>query len=285
MIRESKPDVRQLALYDSLARFQWLRRRLAGAGPGERLEMHKRLAAPGNGQRPPAGHAGLHDWMWRLLDMPAAPRVLDVGCGFGATLISWARRSEGSYVGIAPSPYQLRRARQEADRCGVQCSFRLQSYDESIEGTFDRVVAVEALFHADDLHATLQNLASCIERDGLLLAVEDVAASRSVGEDVDARSLLRAWSSRSLHAREDWRDAAEGAGFEIVVTHDLSDQVEARAAAELARHERCLRLLRRGCPLAGGRRVADAFLGGIALERLYAKGAMSYLAILLRASR
>ena len=37
--------------------------------------------------------------------------------------------------------------------------------------------------------------------------------------------------------------------------------------------------LRRFVPLAGGRRIVDAFLGGLALERLYGRGLMEYRAL------
>ena len=42
----SSSAARLAGLYDSLSRYQWWRRCLSRAGPGDALEMHKRLRAP-----------------------------------------------------------------------------------------------------------------------------------------------------------------------------------------------------------------------------------------------
>ena len=113
-------------LYDGLARFQWWRRRLKRSGAGEGLEMRKRLLAPRPGEDgPPAGADGLDDWLWSRLEPSAGVRVLDVGCGFGATLFHWANNVDGAagaaFVGLTLSGYQVQRAEEVAGDNPIMC--------------------------------------------------------------------------------------------------------------------------------------------------------------------
>ncbi len=67
----------------------------------------------------------------------------------------------------------------------------------------------------------------------------------------------------------------------MVSTDDLTAQVPLREEAVLRRAERRLRLLRRVLLSRRAVGAVDAFLGGIALERLYRKGAMRYRCVVL----
>ena len=70
------------------------------------------------------------------------------------------------------------------------------------------------------------------------------------------------------------------ARFELTEEIDLTTQVVPSRDGELDARQRQLRFLAKFAPLPGWRRVLDAFLGGIALERLYAKGSMRYRTML-----
>lgn len=267
-------------LYDGVARFQWLRRRLAGAKPGESLQMHKRLLAPPEGfDGPAAGLDALDSWLWTRLDAPDAPRVLDVGCGFGATLFRWARLAPtGRFVGLSLSPYQVARATRCAAALGLadRCRFRHQSYDDAIDGTFDVIVSIESLFHSADLRATLANLAASLAPSGRLTLVEDMAVDEGLEHEPAAAELLARWSTTRLHTVADYGQAARASGLEPVAEFDLSRQVERADRRALARRRARLGRLRGLVPLPMARRVLDAFLGGLSLEALYGEDRMQY---------
>jgi SAM-dependent methyltransferase len=273
------------SLYDDLARYQWWRRRFARAAPGEGLEMHKRLSAP-SGDGPGAGTSGLHEWLWDRLRPAPGSRALDVGCGFGATLFSLAARvPELRFLGVSLSPYQVRIADREAHRLGLATrgSFRVQSFDDPLgDEPYDLVLSIESLFHSPDLAATLDHLARHLAPEGRLVLVEDVATSADAARSPDGRELLRTWSTRHLYTLEDYRRAIEGAGLLVVDEVDLSAQVPRREPARLDESARRLRRWRGLAPTAGLRRMVDAFLGGVSLERLYEGGRMSYRVLVAR---
>jgi hypothetical protein len=72
------------------------------------------------------------------------------------------------------------------------------------------------------------------------------------------------------------------AGLAVHRDIDLTDQVPDRGSKARERARRRLTALRRITPLAGPRRVLDAFLGGLALERLYARDRMRYRVLVAR---
>ncbi len=276
-------------LYDMLARYHWLGRHLRGAGPAEGLELHKRLDPPQSGEPlagPGEGTSALHDWLWDRITSdrraPESPAVLDVGCGFGATLLSWAQRHEsGRFVGLTLSGYQVARATETAAKLGLgdRCTFRVQSYDEKVEGKYDLIVAVESLFHAPRIDRTIGHLARSLAPGGRLLLLEDMARNAKVAEEKDAEVLLHCWRTAQLHDRAGYERALDAAELDVQMEIDLTARVHRRTPSELARSRRRLTWTKRLVPFPLVREVADAFLGGLALERLYANDHMTYRAI------
>ena len=116
--------------YDWLSRYVQLSNWLAYRDRFAGFTMHKSLKPPGD-PRDDRGdlRAGLEYCNDRMLavarehGLPAAPRVLDAGCGFGGTMFHWQRRVGGRHDGLTLSKVQLdvgeRHARAQgiADAC------------------------------------------------------------------------------------------------------------------------------------------------------------------------
>ena len=241
--------------------------------------MHKRLLdSGGRPGRPEAGLAGLDLWLLEQVRLAERPEILDVGCGFGATLFCWQRRHAGRSVGLTISPYQLQKARREAVRLGLHavCEFRLQSYDEPIDGCFDLIVSIESLAHSPDLVKTLRNLRRALKPGGVLALVEDMTIGEAGVVEQQRQCLSKLWATERLYSEQDYRDALTASGLQSMSCTNLTDQVPSRPEPELDRSERRLARLRACLPSAGLRRVVDAFRGGVVQERLYARGQMSY---------
>ena len=277
-------------LYDDLARYQFWRRRLSRTAAGVGLEMHKRLDPP-NGAGPSAGTGGLHDWLWdRLLPEPSVPSLsaLDVGCGFGASLFSLGARVPSAELdGISLSAYQIQVAKREAARLGLdrRSRFQVASFDAPLaDRTFDLLLSIETLFHSPDLAVTLPHLTGALAAHGQIAIVEDMALDSSVAGTDDARELLRLWATKRIYSRGDYCNALEAAGLSITEEIDLTMQVPHRSEDQLRISSRRLGRLRAWAPTDSVRRMLDAFLGGVCLERLYGAGQMNYRCLIASAT-
>jgi hypothetical protein len=191
--------------------------------------------------------------------------------------VRWARSGSTHCLGLTTSPFQVARAAEVASTAGVAavCAFRCAPFTAAPPRAFDVVVAIEALGHAFDLDAVLASVRAALRPGGTFLWVEDVLRDGGAG-DADVDALARAWASPPLRGRDDVHAALRGAGLRVVREFDLTHRVPVAPVATNRRRRRGLALLRTLLPLPAVRRCTAAFLGGLALERLYAKGLASY---------
>lgn len=269
-----RPD----AMYEALARWQLRRRRGLPAGAG--LELRKRLVAPAPGANGPAdGGAGLDAWLRELAGERARGRVLDLGCGFGASLLRWVAAGAQAGVGVTTSAVQIANAQQEAARQGLaaRATFVHGDFTALPSGPFDVVLAIESLGHAHDLDAVLRAVRRVLAPDGVLLLVDDQLRDARDGDDADVVELARRWRSPRLRSVDALGDALAAAGFTTRAEIDLTPQVPTNDERTLRARRRWLRLASL-LPLPSLRLVVDAFLGGIALERLHRRRLCCYQA-------
>ncbi|MEO6597903.1 MAG: class I SAM-dependent methyltransferase, partial [Planctomycetota bacterium] len=208
------------ALYETLARYQWWRRWWSRAAVGEGLELRKRLRAPTRrdaldaNDRPSDGAAGLDVWLRSKLAGRPSARVLDLGCGFGVSLLRWLEAGAASGVGITSSAFQAKRAAREAERRQLQrrCRFVHQDYAVAVPGPFDVVLAIESLGHARDLAAVLHAVHRVLAPGGIFLLVDD-ALRAACASDPDREELARRWASPPLREAATVRLALGNAGL------------------------------------------------------------------------
>ncbi|HEX6813772.1 MAG TPA: class I SAM-dependent methyltransferase [Planctomycetota bacterium] len=264
------------ALYETLARWQWWRRRWSRAAAGEGLELRKRLL-PSAAGGPTDGGAGFDRWLQAKLDGRSVARVLDLGCGFGASLLRWVGRGDAVGVGTTRSAFQIARAGREARRRGLaaRCRFLRQDFTAPVEGAFDVVLAIEALGHAQDVDAVLQHVHGVLRPGGVFVWVEDLLRT-PLPHDVDVAELARRWASPPLRDVASARASLARSGLRVVEEADLTAQVPILPVASALARARSLARLRACLPLPPVRRLLDAFAGGLALQRLYARGLCCY---------
>jgi cyclopropane fatty-acyl-phospholipid synthase-like methyltransferase len=276
------------AYYDWLSRYVQFANWLAYRDRFASFTMHKRLSVPPgteDGGRTTAGLEHVNNRLLEAAHLSAKPRVLDAGCGFGGTIFHWHSRMGGSYDGLTLSRVQLRVARREARRRGIDadCRFHLQSYDAPIAGTFDAVVAIESLIHSRDLNTTILNLAKSLRPGGLMVLLDDMAKVNLDSEAPDeARALRIHWGCARYAMQEDYKKALDSAGMNVIHEENLTPQVQPRNAAVLDRLEATYNRLYKVIRLTSARTVLSAYIGGLALERLYLKKEVCYKLIVAR---
>jgi SAM-dependent methyltransferase len=276
--RQARRVARYYRWLDGLS---WFHEKRDEAGHGA-LPVHRALADPEGG--PPSPFV-IHRLMLDGLDLPAAPRVLDAGCGYGATMLDLAPRIGGDWTGLTLSPVQAARGMAEVASRGLSGRVRIvvRSYDAPVEGRFDLAYGIESLIHSADPARTIANLAAGLAPGGHLVVVDDMPEP-GLPPEAAARfdRFRRFWRCPVAPARLGWIDAARAAGLHPVAERDLNPLLQVRGMAEigprLAALERRARLPR----LLGLGVRQEAEIGGLLLETLQTEGWVRYRVLAFR---
>ncbi len=267
--------------YRWLDRLEWMTAARRETGT-DAQPVHRALRDPDGG---PTDTRVVHRMMLAGLDLPPAPRVLDAGCGYGATAFDLYPRIGGTWLGVTLSPVQVRRAAAEAARRGLaeHIRFAEQSYDDPLPGLFDLAIAIESVIHSVNPAHSLANIAGSLAPGGYLLVVDDMPRPGLGARDAaDLEVFKRMWRCPVAPEEGVWRGAITGAGLEILREEDLNPLLLTRSAAELA--VPLARQKRRAVwwGLLGGGLRAQADIGGMTLELLHGRGAVHYRLIVAR---
>lgn len=244
--------------------------------------VHRALADPDGG---PPSPLVIHRLMLAGLGLPAAPRVLDAGCGYGATMLDLAPRLGGDWTGLTLSPEQAARGNAAIAAAGLAARVRVlvRSYDAPPDGPFDLIYGIESLIHSADPAATLAGLARHLAPGGHLLVVDDMPEPGLPPEP--ARRLAqfkRFWRCPVAPDRAGWVAALEAAGLVLVGERDLNPLLQVRAMAAVAPRLAALRRKAWLPRLLGLGVRAEAEIGGLLLEGLQTEGWVRYRLLVAR---
>ena len=267
--------------YRWLDRLEWMRV-VRGETGSQAQPVHRPLRDPAGG---PAGPMVVHGLMLHGLELPPAPRVLDAGCGYGASALDMAPLIGGVWHGISLSGVQVKRGNAEAAARGLGERVRLKvaSFDGPLDGPYDWIFGIESLIHSSDPAATVANLAAALAPGGALTVVDDMP-EEGLGDEQAARvaTFKRCWRCPVAPTRAGWLQALTHAGLEFSHEADFTPLTTPRPLAELAdriaaraREARWKRWLGLGYR-------SEADLGGMTLETLLAEGAIRYRMLMAR---
>ena len=266
-------------MYEALSWYLQLANWRARGNRSWDFTLHKTLAVDATDSSPAAGARFVNELLQEHAGLRREPHVLDAGCGFGGTIFFLQERLGGTYDGFTMSRVQRRIARKEALRRGIDgaCRIHLRNFDDPIEEQYDAVVAIESLEHAPDLRHTLGRLAGALKPGGVLMVVEDmVMGDIDVSHPEEAQLLRRHWGCLRFPRVDDYETLLPEAGLDIGHRVDLTSRVRHRRVAELDVIARRYAALFRRIPIAPVRGLISAYLGGVALEKLYASNEARY---------
>ena len=267
--------------YRWLDRLEWMRQ-MRGRTGNAAQPVHRALRNPDGGEPSPLV---LHRLMLNGLALPPSPRVLDAGCGYGASMLDMAPELGGDWLGISLSEVQVKRGMEEVAARGLAGRVRLAvaSYDAPLTGAFDWIFGIESLIHSPDPMATIHNLAQALALGGALMVVDDMPEEGlSPQQAADVALFKRCWRCPVAPSRAGWLRAFAAAGLVLSHETDFTALTIPRPAAELApmmaaraRQARWKRLLGLGYR-------SEADLGGMMLETLLASGVIRYRMLVAR---
>jgi ubiquinone/menaquinone biosynthesis C-methylase UbiE len=181
----------------------------AGKAPSVDLARAEQAPARGAGCLRPGG-LELTDRVVDLARLPRRARVLDVGCGSGATVAHLADRGGLTPVGVDASPAQLARARAARPDLDFVAG-RAQDLPFA-PGSFDAVLAECVLSTLPDASAALSEMVRVLARGGCVVVTDLYDRGDA---DRPPRSTLP-----SMGPRETVEALLAGAGLEIETWED-----------------------------------------------------------------
>ena len=241
---------------------------------GDVETIHRALYAPGICNRFEAlnySHVLVLEELRRL----KACRVLDLGCGVGATIRYLEARHPGcEYRGITVSRVQADMA--AAQGLPVELWDYQQSawFDSRASAPFDFICAIESLQHASDLEAVVRNVHRSCAEEGRFLVIDDFLGDRPVppGRAKILGRYVRHWHANAYGRRDDFISTMEGGGFRLEYCRDLSAYQRSRRLLNLIAYG-LLSPLQMLDPVPP---YAQNLLGGNALLRLQDLGLSGY---------
>lgn len=262
------------------------------------LDVVRRLTSPGNASTAASPR------------LPSsAPRLLDAGCGWGATaffleaaLDEAARlRAEVharfsaplAYDGVTLSTAQAQRANATAAArgLGARCRFLVRSYEAPLPADdYSVIVALESIEHASNLSAVLHRFERALLPGGALLIATDLARDATVKSSNLWRVYQQHWCGPHTHAwapplaHDVWQRAASAAGLRVAESIDLSSRLPRRSLPALVWYLMGLRAMHSAAELwgtAGTASVLSTQLGGVARELLLHGESIQYAFLVL----
>ncbi|GGY05594.1 methyltransferase domain-containing protein [Streptomyces hiroshimensis] len=186
------------------------------------------------GEPDPGRHAAqvrLVEELIRFGPVPAGSRVLDAGCGIGASAVLLAQRLECRVDGITLSAEQIGRAETKAAEGGVsgRTAFRLADalHTDYPDGTFDVVWALESCELMPDKRAFLAECLRVLKPGGTLLVATWCARDDRLDAD-ESRLLGRIYRDfvvSHVLPLGHYAELSAGLGFTDVRTADWSERV------------------------------------------------------------
>ena len=156
--------------------------------------------------------------------IPQGAKILDVGCGFGASSIYLARKYGAEATGITISQVQVEMANCAAAKAGVNAKFLLMDAEAmTFEQPFDVVWSVESITHYQDKPRFFMAAAALLKPGGTL-AITDWFKKKGLTAREHEKFLgdLEHGMMVELQTMEDYAGHMAAAGLQVTRTEVLN---------------------------------------------------------------
>jgi microcystin synthetase protein McyJ len=177
--------------------------------------------------------------------MGPGDRVLEVGCGYGASAVYYVQRFQPAHVhGLDVTAVRIQTGQEYVARHGLQDRITLQLGDATalpFEATsFDRVLAIECAFLFDTREAFFREAGRVLGPGGVLALTDllprpDVDPEQTLYRDLPFGAQTQVYLPANVYHADVYRDHLHRAGFADVRIDTITAQTRARFVEELAR--------------------------------------------------
>lgn len=253
-------------LYNDLCRLEKHLKR------GESYPVHKSLDARA------LGYKDVYAWLVGEQHILPKGVLLDAGCGVGYGSHLIALQTQNTVTGVSLSTVEIDLARHSIRTSAAtqRPTFEVKSFDDVPCDAYDQIVAVESLKHSVNIRSTLNRWKAGLRAGGRVVIVDDIFSGQQRSQK--ARELRSSWYLSELLSRDDI--VAEFRDFEIL-EFDLTFAMRLPGITALKGKIMLCWVLSK---LRSEHKGIQAFTGGCALDHLYHKGEMRYIALVLKSS-
>ena len=210
----------------------------------------------------------VHGLLRREMAIVGASKVLDLGCGTGASLEAVLEGSDALAFGVTNSSLHARLARERlGDRATIrECDF----CSEPLPRGIDVAYGIESFVHAPDPKAFFRNVARSLRPGGRLALCDDFLAGAADTRWV--REFRRGWHASSLLEPKHVDAVAAVTGLRLVDDQDFTPFLE----LDRARDRVLGALVLLGRPTFSNNRRWLSLSGGHALRQCLKLGHVHY---------
>ena len=189
------------------------------------------------GQEHISMHAAITNMMDKVgeaIDLPAGSRVLDAGCGEGATSVRLADKFGYQTEGIDILDFNIERANQHLGQLALKqpVHYQMASYDELPfqDKSFDGVFTLETLVHATDPNKVLTEFHRVLKPGGHLALFEYSVPSQKDLEPRQKWAFETIGEGSAMHSfmkftHGSFPSRLEKAGFTNVQVEDITERI------------------------------------------------------------
>ncbi|MEU3994161.1 class I SAM-dependent methyltransferase [Streptomyces platensis] len=182
----------------------------------------------------------LTDLLARKLELGPGRRVLDLGCGVGGPAIRLARTTGAEVVGITISHEQSRVGQALVEKEGM-ADLVTVAHGDAMElsypaGSFDAVMALEAIEHMPDRRTVLSNIARVLRPSGRVALTDfferaPVPAHKKQAVDDYFTKFMMTWVGQI----DAYPGIVRDAGLRLCSLSDISEQTIRRTFQQMPR--------------------------------------------------
>lgn len=205
------------------------------------LSIHRAVWGPGVTTRNSAIHFVDNLILAEIRGLGSNPKILDMGCGVGASLLYFAQRQAIMGEGITISPLQASHAAELFEsaqantlRCRPGNFLALPSDIQDVDLAF----SIEAFVHSPDAEGYFSQAARVVRPGGKLIVCDDFLSQRaSLSPSAKERRWLQefrtGWKIGSLVTVDNACETARSVGFKLVGVLDLTEFLEFRRPRDI----------------------------------------------------